>query len=430
MKIDSKIIYNIAFFSIIFMYIRIIPVNIETQPVFVVILIPIFIAINKMKVSIKSEDRFLIVYLIITFIYFIVASLLGVESTIIHYFKLILGPLAYLLILKNVDLLEIRTLKSMTILLFIISFIYFFHIPIIYDFINSIINLLLNRYTANYIGARGMSILTPEPSYFVYFAMLLLYSFDFIESKLNLKENIVYKVLIYVMCIITKSALVYMFILIYLTLKYLYCNNNMKINNIIKILIMGITIALFIIICTKLFNIDLSNNRLQQIINSSHYDNIFETLFYSDESSGFRFIINTIYILSIFVKPFGYGLGGMETQWSNVARLFNIDYARNGIFVYTYNDYTSLPAQAYIPNVIGSIGIFSILIIIFIYKNNVLNNSKLRKSILIVISLFMWILQSNMFNPVFWILIGICKYNNEKKGEKNVTINVENNKTL
>ena len=109
--------------------------------------------------------------------------------------------------------------------------------------------------------------------------------------------------------------------------------------------------------------------------------------------------------------------GGMEKNWSNVARIFNIDYRRNGMFKYSYNEHTILHAQALFPNVIGTIGIFSIFLIIFVYKNNKLKNHSLKRSLLITMTLFLWFLQSNVFNPIFWILVAFCKYNNQTEKE-------------
>ena len=74
MKIKPKLIYNIAFFSIIFMYFKIIPVNIETQPILVVLLIPLFLLVNNnMILTIKSEEKYLFIYLFIILFYFFIS---------------------------------------------------------------------------------------------------------------------------------------------------------------------------------------------------------------------------------------------------------------------------------------------------------------------------------------------------------------------
>ena len=52
-KIES-IIFNIAYISIFFMYFRIIPIDIETQPIVLIIIIPIsfifFLKFKKIKI--------------------------------------------------------------------------------------------------------------------------------------------------------------------------------------------------------------------------------------------------------------------------------------------------------------------------------------------------------------------------------------------
>lgn len=416
MKIKPKLIYNIAFFSIIFMYFKIIPVNIETQPILVVLLIPLFLLVNNnMILTIKSEEKYLFIYLFIILFYFFISLFANPIDSFLYFIKFILGPISYIFLLKNVELLEAKTLKIMTLILFFVSFIYLTHFPILFNLLNSVLSIFINRYVINYIGVRGINILTPEPSYFVYFAMLLLFSFDFIEYKSKLPEHVFYRILIYFMCILTKSALVYAFLILYLAFKYIFFNSKLNVKTIIRNVSVFGTIFVFVIMCLKVFNIDLANNRFIQVINSIQYQNLISMFFYSDASSGFRFLMNTIYILSIFIRPFGYGLGGMEKEWSKVADFLNINYERNTMFKYSYTNSSLLHAQAYFPNVIGAVGIFSILLVLFVYKNNRLDDIKLKNSLIIILTLFLWILQSNMFNPVFWVLIAFCKFNSEYK---------------
>ena len=417
--INTKLIYNIAFFSIIFMYFQILPINIETQPLLIVVLLPLFLLIKlKNNFKFNSEDKLLLIYIIIIFLYFIFSLINGQGDSFEYLLRFILGPITYLFLLKNVGLLNIKTLKIMTMILFSVAVINVMHIPVLYSFLSSVMNAFFNRYSLNYAGVRGMCILTPEPSYFVYFAMLLLFSFDFVEYRTKEPEHTSYKLLIYFMCILTKSALVYAFLCMYMFFKYIYSSKERKIKHILKNILIGCIVLTFVFVSIKLLNINLANNRFFQIFNSITSKNISEILFFSDSSSGFRFLINYIYILSIFSRPFGYGFGGMERNWSIVAKKFNINYHKNGMFKYSYNEYSLLHAQAYIPNVIGAIGIFSFILIYFVYKNNRLEDTSLKYSLIITLTLFLFILQSNMFNPVFWVLLGYCKYSNSIEKEK------------
>jgi hypothetical protein len=179
-----------------------------------------------------------------------------------------------------------------------------------------------------------------------------------------------------------------------------------------------------------LANLPLSgntNNRFEEVIFSTlgmiKTNGLIHALFYADASGGFRLIINTLYLLSVFIYPFGRGYGGLSYRWLSIAETFGINVFKNGHFRDSIDPSEALDAQAYIPNLIGTVGIFSILFIVFLYSHNKQRDRWLKYSILIVLTLFLWFLQSNFFNPVFWVLIGIVKLEDPEK--KEVTKNTD-----
>lgn len=416
----KKAVFNIAIFSIIFMYINILPISGETQPFIIALLLPLsmfFIDINK---PITKSEKALSIYMLIIIFYFLItlAINLDIKNSLSYFIRIIFCPLAFMLILKNAKYLSIKTLKLMVVFLAIVFFILITKFPLLYQALISLMSTVFHRYTLP-SGVRGFSIFTTEPSYYVYFAILILYGIDFVEYKDDLKDKslLIYRGIVLFIGIFTKSALVYFFILVYIFQKVIKALRNKKAQKLIIFFIGCIVVFMFFLAINKAPAF-LQNNRFYNIISKYDFSNgVFNAIFFQDDSSGFRFLINFIFLLSIFLYPFGAGLGGLSDKWSQVAKFFNIDLSKNGMFVYVYNVNDSLDAQALFPNIISSIGIFAVFLFIFFFFNNKLENKNLKKNIVFILFLFLFFFQSNFTNPVFWVLAGFCKYQKEKEGK-------------
>lgn len=406
----DKIVFQISYISIFLMYFNIIPINVETQPIIIILLIPFMFVITLFnnRVKLNKKNLLLITYILIIMVYFIFDILTG-KNTFFDFVKLIAGPLSYLFILKNAEYINYKHIKSIIYVLFAFFLIQVLKLPLLENITSMIYNIFFTRHNDLIVGsARGVGILVPEPSYFVYFAILLLYSLDYLKEKDNITvKNL--KILVIIMSLFTKSALVYIFLLIYF-LKYI---NIRKLKSIfIMILVTIVTLVILNI---------FPSNRFSEVINKLIDDlngGILNALFYSDASSGFRFIINSLYYLSIFIRPFGFGITGMANNWGKIAEIFNIDVWKNEHFKYVIKSNWSIDAQAYLANVVGTIGVFSIILFIFFFYRKKKMNS-LQKNIYIVLFVYLVILQSNLFNPVFWLLFGILDsidyYSNKNK---------------
>lgn len=418
--------YNFAFCSVLFMYFQFLPFDIETQPIGVLVCVPVFVFYYKNRLKIKREDKFLMIFLAIAFIYYIIGMFFdrSISSATLSFIKLIIGPTCYLTVLKHVKFLNWKSIRFAVWLIFIVTGIEFFRIPFFFQVLDTVCSIFFRRYIYG-SATRGLCILTTEPSYFVYFAMLLMYSIDFLcqANGLQRKKGNMYKWMVFVSGLATKSAIVYLFFAIYGIQSYLNCKKARRqlINKLILtlILIAGLIGSIYII------HLGGMNNRFVNIIKAIDLRKSFaEILFYTDESMGFRFIMNSIFLLSIVLHPFGMGVGELQSKWASVAKQLNIDYAKNMIFINTFNENTALDAQAYIPNVVGAIGCFSIFLILFLYTENRYKNRRTKNNILFTVSIFMWMIQSNFFNPVFWILIGFIK--NENSEDISAVIENEN----
>ena len=406
--------YNFAFCSVFFMYFQFLPIDIETQPLGVVICVPIFICFYRKRLEVRKEDKFLLSFLLIVFIYYIFEILFStsIGDVTMSFFRLIISPICYFFVLKHVEFLHWKSVRFGVWITFITALIELFRVPGMFQILDTVYSLFFRRY---YYGAgnRGLCILTTEPSYFVYFAMLLLYAIEYLYGlkKIEYKKKKIYTAMIYATGMLTKSAIVYLFLLIYGIQLYLGYNKETK-KKINKVVLLAV---ILIMICGFVWLAQigvLENNRFVGIIHSIDLrKSITDILFYSDESMGYRFIMNSIYLMSVFLYPFGMGIGVLRHNWAEVANRVNIDYARNMIFSYTFDEKSVLDAQAYIPNAVGTVGFFSLLLVLFLYSGNRYKDARIRRNILFTVSLFMWAIQSNYFNPVFWFLIGFAKSN-------------------
>lgn len=404
----KAIMFNVAYISILFMYFQFLPIDIETQPIIVMLLIPLFFMFQLKLGKIKIEKKDLLLYLF--FLIIIIYSFIGFFFNNIDIFsmiKFIIGPLSYLIILKEIKYLNYNCLKFMIVLLFIIFIIQITNFPLLSNIIKNIYNIFFDRWNSNYNSSRGLGVLVPEPSYFVYFAMLLLYSLDYLKSnntQTSTKEINILKSIILVMCVFTKSASVYIFLIIYLS-------QYIKINSLKRIILITFIIVSILIIINH-----FSSSRIEEVVRSIFTSfkegySLLDIVFFSDASGGFRFIINCIYFLSVIIKPFGFGFGGLQTNWNEVANHFHLNIWNNLHFKYMIDINQKLDAQSYMANVVGTFGVFSIFLFAYIFDVRHVN-TKWKLNIYITLIFFLVFYQSNLFNPVFWLLIAILKSKN------------------
>jgi len=412
--INKKNIFQLSYLGIFFMYFNFIPISGESQPIFVlfgVILGSILAFATPEGLKISRDSLFLIIHISIIIIYMFIHMLSGGRD-FLEFFRLIIGPIMYIIVLKNVQYINIVLLKRIILLIIFLFVVQYFKIPIFVNILDYIYKAFIPRSNIFGLGSRGIAVLVPEPSYFSYISMILLYSIDYIwlykKDFLSKNEFLILKTSIIVISLFTRSTLVYIFLILY-SLQYF------KIRYIKFLVFIGLILIFFSLI----LNIEnlFVNNRFFEIFTkflSLSDSNIIDVLFYSDSSAGSRLIINFIYIISALLYPLGMGIGIMRKEWFSIAQFFEISVDRNILINEAINNTQNLNSQAYLPHLIGTIGFLSIFIFLFIFKRNkilILNLEKksLSRNIKISLFFFLLILQSNMVNPVFWILIGIVK---------------------
>ena len=417
-KIDS-VLFNIAYVSVFFMYFQITPLSAETQPIVVLAFVPVSLVylIWYGRLTINKSEKWLFAFWNVLLLYALLSLTVYKQDPLIvlnYSLRLLALPLAYMLFLKNISLLQPISVKIPIYVLMIVSLIELFRIPLFYDLLSVMYLVFFNRVSFGQ-GSRGLCILTTEPSYFVYFAILLVYSMDYLllNNKMSERENSIYKIVIFFMGFLTKSALVYFFILLYSIEWIIRLMGQQKYRSILLCLVL-LLLPVGVIVLSNV-SIKTPTNRFTEVLYnfsiSFKTNGLLNTILFADASGGFRIIINLLYYLSIFVFPLGCGFGGMADKWGYVANCFNIDVQKNGHFVYGLSDSmnTLLDAQAYIPNIVGTVGCFVVVYLLFLFTGNVQKNRWLKNSILVCLFFYFFVLQSNFFNPVFWILIGIIK---------------------
>ena len=216
----DKILFIATYIGTFFMYLQIIPVGIETQPIipFVCLLLAVCFRFKKIF-EVKNEELALLLFCCIILCYLLYGMFNGnTGESFIYCFRLIFCPLLYIFVLKNVEYIRIKHVKIVVSVLLCFCLSVSIYIPVLTEVVDFIIRLFLPRYSFGG-GVRGVSVMTAEPSYFVYFAILIICTVDFLRLRnknfVSKKEEFTIKFIIILMAILTKSALVYICNILY-----------------------------------------------------------------------------------------------------------------------------------------------------------------------------------------------------------------------
>ena len=400
-------IYNFLFVSFFAIFFQFIPIGLETQPLLPLIgsLVLLFSGYD-LAPHIVKKDLVVLYILLLVLLLYAFGSILFYKSPqpIIEFVKYLIGPILFLAMRISNFQISFGVLKKV-VYIFLFFALLNFLFPSLYILL---FKFFIPRFEDSIAdGARGINILTPEPSYFSIFQLILLLSIEkglsenFNGDKLRIKQLKLLKYIVIFISLLTKSALVIVIALIFLL------PNSFKIKLSKRVLAMLIVIPVLVVLISVFY----SENRLFQIVGlifdllkDSSFD-ITAFLFTQEASTGTRIILNFIAISSIFFTPFGSGLG----SFSNV--LF--DYAKN--FGWDLRDHpvigmgsSKIYPSTYFANLCNDIGIFSLLLfpVIFLNNDNTDKGFKLKK---VLCLLFLLLFQSQITSPAFWFLIAIWK---------------------
>lgn len=399
-------LYNYLFFSFFLIFLRVVPVSIETQPVFSLLFSLLIISQGGINLKVIKTDVLFTWILILVLVFYSIYTLMFFKnfSVFIDLAKYLVGPIIYIAIRKFEYEVSIRTLKTVIIILAATALTTLF-LP---QLSRVLFGFLISR-SENMSGDdyRGISILTPEPSYFSVFVIILMAEIEkkHTNTQLNFKDKRLLKLMKYsvlLMAIFTKSVYAIIMAVIFFFPLSSFRKNFLK-------LLIGIAIFFFAVLLYVKYNPDdriaLLFNVLSTAVDSDEID-FLDLLFYQESSGGARFIINWLAVSSSFDTPFGKGIGTFPQFFAFYAQKNGLDLASHDVFVFA-DKYKFYP-QTYLANLVHDIGIFSFLLfpIIFLNRDTTYEGFNAKWAICLFFLLFF---QSQLSNPALWFLISINK---------------------
>lgn len=402
-------INNLLFISFFTIFFHLIPIGVETQPHLSFLFAFLLLITAKRSTNTYKKDVFCL-YILLSILLAYTCLQLVLEFSfipILEFVKYLIGPLIYLAIRYELFSINYKTFRSV---IYVLTFFAILNllIPNIYQFI---FGMIIPRFSGNMAGGiRGITILTPEPSYFAIFQIILLITIEKQLSNLSLtsfetKKLKALKILLIIISFTTKSAFVILISFIFLLPRKINLKKLLK-------------ITLTIILILFLFYYFFSENRLSQIvtllytlISDGNFD-LTNFLFNQEASGGTRIIVNFLAIASIIIHPFGSGIGSFSSMISQYAAYFDLDISKHEVLG---NDLSAqIYPQTYFANLCNDIGIFSFLFFPIIFLNNDNSNKayNVKRNICLFVMVFF---QSQITNPAFWFLIAISKIPHDKK---------------
>lgn len=411
----NTVFVNIVFFLCFFINVKKLPIRIETQPLFIFLISLFFLAFIKIKI--KGKDIFLVMHIAILTMYCFI-QLLFFKSGFPEYVSYIIGPILYLAISDKANLVSVKALKFVIVFLFILGSILFLRIPILIDLIELFYSAFIERaHSISGYNDRGIILLAPEPSYFAFPAVFLLFFLDF-HIKNGKRNLIYYKILLFILIILTKSALVFFYIGLYLLGYYILGNYKKifqsKLKNIITIFIL---ILVFPLISFENSRPSKVYNRFKSALESKQPIREFMI---REPSGSTRILINAMAFNSLVSNPFGWGLGEFENNIHKVGEDFDYILKRHEVLKKSYLEGARFRAQTYFTNLLGDVGLLSIVFSIFIFLSFVkkIPDQKYKSGLLMVLPFMLVFFQGQLSNPIIWFLLAFFNANDSFKYEK------------
>ena len=399
MKISKTVLFNIFYVSLFFQSLRIIPLNIETQPVlpflFGVIWFFLFFDFKFSKGSIYA-----VVLIIILTIYSVVGYFTYGANVFFEFIKYFIPPFLFIVFRKQWSRLSIISL-------YFISLLYglYFFSSIIFgvDFINSF----------SFFGVRSVHRFTyfnVEPSYFAYPLALFLLGLEVIGATKSDQSGSIQSLRLFILfiSIFTFSIYVYMVLIFYFIAKV----------NIKKDFLILLVFAAFIPFIYFVIPIE-NTGRVVSFIHGvylllSDQVSIFDFIYQIEPSGSTRLILNFMaFSVPLTMSVFGIGFLGFSQNWLLIAGNLGVNVSRHEVL----SAISSPVPQTYFTNFVSAVGIFSI-VYFFIFLSG-LNKIRIKKDIrhksikrfVILFFIFATFFQSQVSNPIFWIAMLALKDN-------------------
>ena len=392
--------FSLILLGVFTIYIHILPINVETFPVvlsLIVLCTVILSFVKRENYCLYRDELAALLLLFIILAYGIITILVDGISAIIEVFKYLLGPLFYLFFRRMRPVIEYKPIRNTLVFLFILTLAVISGIsPVI-----EIIKIFIPRFEA-ILNFRGISVLTPEPSYFSFFAMFSLITARYLYTKKKCSNQQYWFLLIIIIILSAFTFSVYVYMTIFLFFFAILFSKN-KLFGIIPLSI--ILIAVFV-------SDKLPYNRISQMLISTKNlltGNISVNSFlYTYETSGTtRIILNLLAFTTVFIKPLGTGFASLSLNALPNAAVLGINLRQHPVIAPQLGN-SVMYAQTYFANIVNDMGVFSFLYLYMVFSNNKKEKGSVYFIALFFV-LFMTFFQGQITNPVLWYLIVMLK---------------------
>ena len=244
--------------------------------------------------------------------------------------------------------------KCMAIFTFFFSFLYLFDITNL----NPFLSYFFGNDGVETSGTRGRPFFSTEPSHLAVYSILL---FDYIINTKNTKSRLYTIPTCIILIVIGGSGTLILYGSIYFVVWLLSKNYVHNLRKKYIVLTIGILIIFFGLLPSRIYELLVTS--IEMLSN-----NEFSIQNTASLASG-RFIANYLWISSIFHEPLGFGFGLQREQIFYLADIYHIDLEKIGAF--SLRGYSGIPVmpRSYFSCLVGIFGLFSIPILIMIFRN-------------------------------------------------------------
>jgi len=270
------------------------------------------------------------------------------------------------------------------------------------SFLSPLFDFLIPRGSANVlgggeVGARGVSLLSSEPSRAAYELLFiyLIYRFTLLKPTYRLWGDFVVSVLVFFFIRSAVGAV--------LLLGFWFIFNRNKL----------VLMSMFIVVCVSLVDVDLSGRAVVVFSTLINMDSLGDAYSYVLNSSGFRLVSIAGGVLYGIINPFGAGVGFWRESSLDALALTSVSPETISYFLFNSDGYwSSVRPASYFGSLMLDLGIIGtaaviwiILILIKKYKAVAGNKSDLRN---IVLFFFLYFFSTGAVgNPIPWLSVAV-----------------------
>lgn len=398
----AETLQNIFYFGLFFVYLPILPIDLETQPFIALVPVLIYLIhkiINEKTYKISEPAAFV---LSLTFI-LVARLLLDIVSTskfagLIWLIKYLVGPCAFIYASQLTKpppyKMLVYVMAANILLLSLLS------IEPFASYINQIMNLIYMRYSTG-DKFRGVSLFSPEPSYTVNYILLFIL-FGFFYAKNN---KIKYSLLVVGALLLLSNRSMTAYAYLTAALAWFLVKSGTK----FRLIALG---SIF-----SVSGLVTNSERISLMIDAAKnidLENIVLAISIIEPSGSTRVLVNTLALAGGLISLAGNGLGSFGDYWiSTVQKIGWEFYFDHEVIGRYYSDGLLMPPQSFLSSLVfdtGIAGLIWFMAFTFWYFKKI-SKSNLSSSHLYFIAVVFsvsFIFQGQISNPIPWAIMGMA----------------------